>query len=114
MSNGTLPVLMRNPGALRERYRYPEITPEMKRKVFGLNSARLYGMAPDLTRYAEVPADYYPRPPTGAARSAIPRSEAGANVLHFIQRWKLRRSRGRPSRTTRPAATSSTRRDRPM
>jgi hypothetical protein len=46
------------PEELRRRYGYPEITPEMKRKVLGLNSARLYGMSSDLTRYTRVPEDY--------------------------------------------------------
>jgi hypothetical protein len=30
----------------------------MKRKVLGLNSARLYGMNPDVRRYSSVPDDY--------------------------------------------------------
>jgi hypothetical protein len=33
----------------------------MKRKVLGLNSARLYGMSPDVTRYTKVPDDYHRR-----------------------------------------------------
>ncbi|MCA1844871.1 MAG: hypothetical protein LC792_17100, partial [Actinobacteria bacterium] len=45
----------------RRRFGYPEITPEMKRKVLGLNSARLYGMSPDVTRYSKVPDDYHRR-----------------------------------------------------
>jgi hypothetical protein len=49
------------PEAFRERYGYPEITPEMKRKVLGLNSARLYGLSPDLTKYTKVPDDYHTR-----------------------------------------------------
>ncbi len=49
------------PEEFRQRYGYPEITPEMKRKVLGLNSARLYGMSPDLTRYTKVPDDYHRR-----------------------------------------------------
>ena len=35
---------------LRDRHGYPELTPELKRKVFGLNAARVYGLAPDATR----------------------------------------------------------------
>ena len=49
------------PEEFRRRYGYPEITPEMKRKVLGLNSARLYGMSPDPSRYTPVPADYHRR-----------------------------------------------------
>lgn len=46
------------PEAFRQRYGYPEITREMKRKVLGLNAARLYGVTPDVTKYTEVPDDY--------------------------------------------------------
>ena len=49
------------PEEFRGRYGYPEITPEMKRKVLGLNSARLYGLSPDVTRYTKVPDDYHRR-----------------------------------------------------
>ena len=49
------------PEEFRRRYGYPEITPEMKRKVLGLNSARLYGMTPDVARYTKVPDDYHQR-----------------------------------------------------
>ena len=49
------------PEAFRQRYGYPEITPEMKRKVLGLNAARLYGVTPDVTKYTEVPDDYRQR-----------------------------------------------------
>ena len=33
----------------------------MKRKVLGLNSARLYGMTPDVAQYPMVPDDYHRR-----------------------------------------------------
>ena len=46
------------PEEMRNRYGYPEITPEMKRKVLGLNSARLYGLSPDRSGYGQVPDDY--------------------------------------------------------
>jgi hypothetical protein len=49
------------PEEFRQRYGYPEITPEMKRKVLGLNSARLYGMSLDLTGYTTVADDYHRR-----------------------------------------------------
>ena len=49
------------PEAFRERYGYPEITEEMKRKVLGLNAARLYGVTPDVTKYTKVPDDYRQR-----------------------------------------------------
>jgi hypothetical protein len=50
------------PEAMRERYGYPEITLADKRKILGLNSARLYGItataAADLPSYRPVPADF--------------------------------------------------------
>ena len=55
------------PEEFRRRYGYPEITPEMKRKVLGLNSARLYGMSPDLSQYTRVPDDYERRIASDAA-----------------------------------------------
>ena len=50
------------PEEMRERYGYPEITVEDKRKILGLNSARLYGItatgAADIARYNPVPRDF--------------------------------------------------------
>jgi len=34
----------------RERFGYPELTPALKRKVFGLNAAQVYGLKPDAMR----------------------------------------------------------------
>lgn len=55
------------PEEMRERYGYPEITDDDKRKILGLNSARLYGItatgAADLARYDAVPADFETRIP---------------------------------------------------
>jgi hypothetical protein len=37
---------------LRERYGYPQITPALRAKVFGLNAAKVYGLSPtDVKRY---------------------------------------------------------------
>lgn len=54
------------PEEMRERWGYPEITEEDKRKILGLNSARLYGIegveSGDLSeRFRAVPADYEDR-----------------------------------------------------
>jgi hypothetical protein len=49
------------PEELRRRYGYPELTPEIKRKILGLNSAKLYGIrvAGNLAaQYKPVPVDY--------------------------------------------------------
>ncbi len=49
------------PEAMRRRYGYPELTPEVKRKILGLNSARLYGLNVGsnlATQFKPVPRDY--------------------------------------------------------
>ena len=57
------------PEELRERYGYPELTKADKRKILGLNSARLYGIRPieDARQrsrtYRPVPKDYESRIP---------------------------------------------------
>jgi len=50
------------PAALREKYGYPELTESAKRKILGLNSAKLYGIqALDTGTYKPVPNDYESR-----------------------------------------------------
>jgi uncharacterized protein len=53
------------PEAMRERYGYPEITEQDKRKILGLNSARLYGIAAtgasDVAGYRPVPQNFESR-----------------------------------------------------
>ena len=76
------------PEAFRERYGYPEITPEMKRKVLGLNSARLYGMSARRDQIREGPRRLSPtdrrgrRPheDDGVRRSAAERSPMPAKA----------------------------------
>jgi predicted TIM-barrel fold metal-dependent hydrolase len=49
------------PEALRTQYGYPELTQDAKRRILGLNSARLYGMATSgnlQDRFKPVPRDY--------------------------------------------------------
>jgi hypothetical protein len=49
------------PEEMRRKYGYPELTDEIKRKILGLNSARLYGIkvpAQLATQYKPVPRDY--------------------------------------------------------
>src|SRR5262249_41671625 len=36
--------------AFQEQYGYPDLTPKIKAKIFGLNSARLYGVQPITTK----------------------------------------------------------------
>jgi predicted TIM-barrel fold metal-dependent hydrolase len=54
------------PEEMRKQYGYPELTQDAKRKILGLNSAKLYGLkgveSGDLrTRFKPVPADYEKR-----------------------------------------------------
>lgn len=50
------------PQAMREKYGYPELTERAKRKILGLNSARLYGIRTvDTSAYRPVPANYESR-----------------------------------------------------
>ncbi len=50
------------PQELREKYGYPELTEQARRKILGLNSARLYGIAAvDPGAYRAVPKDYEAR-----------------------------------------------------
>ena len=52
------------PDEMRQRYDYPELTEPAKRKILGLNSARIYGIAStDATAYRPVPPDYESRMP---------------------------------------------------
>ena len=52
----------RIPEALRARFGYPELTDRAKRKILGLNSARLYGIASTKpSTYRPVPKDYESR-----------------------------------------------------
>ena len=51
------------PEEMCRRYGYPRLTPQIKRKILGLNSARLYGLQPPHNTvspavYKPVPEDY--------------------------------------------------------
>jgi uncharacterized protein len=59
------------PEEMRRTFCYPEITPEMKRQVLGLNSARLYRMTPDLSQYKTLPVDYFDRMRCDAALMSL-------------------------------------------
>jgi hypothetical protein len=52
------------PQELQRKYGYPQFTAEHKRKILGLNSARLYGIDVPrnfATHFKPVPADYATR-----------------------------------------------------
>jgi len=50
------------PAAMREKWGYPELTETAKKKILGLNSAKLYGIkALETGSYKPVPKDYQSR-----------------------------------------------------
>jgi len=80
------------PEAMREEFGYPELTPQAKRKILGLTSARLYGMtpsseiAPDAT-YRPMPADYAERIPE-ALKTVLEFPEiTGDNMSEIKERY---------------------------
>jgi hypothetical protein len=48
------------PEPLMKRFGYAPLTTEVKRKILGLNAARVYGVDPEATRQA-LPSDYLDR-----------------------------------------------------
>jgi hypothetical protein len=59
------------PEDLRRRYGYPELTTDAKRKILGLNSAKLYGISTSgnlQERFKPLPADYERRIPEDLKR----------------------------------------------
>jgi hypothetical protein len=88
------------PEEMCRRYGYPRLTPQIKRKILGLNSARLYGLNPPHNTvspaiYKPVPKDYESRITpelkrileypgfTANAPQSQPESQAGAQFAHY-------------------------------
>ena len=65
---------------LQDRFGYPELTPALKAKVFGLNAAQLFGVDPEAQRCA-IEADAI-----AAARDEVQAAGATGEVV----RWKER------------------------
>ncbi|HYR34807.1 MAG TPA: amidohydrolase family protein, partial [Burkholderiales bacterium] len=51
------------PEAMAKQYGYPQLTQDAKRKILGLNSARLYKLPATVGAYKAVPTDYAARIP---------------------------------------------------
>jgi predicted TIM-barrel fold metal-dependent hydrolase len=87
------------PDALRAQYRYPELTETAKRKILGLNSAKLYQMQPTLSSsvYMPVPRDYAVQIPDELKTVMEFPGYTGDN-LHQMQRL-YRATGGMPSNT---------------
>ncbi len=80
--------------ALRERYGYPELTPELRAKVFGLNALRAYGLSIDKLRQ-HTASDHiatqraeYRQAPTPHFRTYGPRTRREFLHLHAWQNAK--------------------------
>ena len=52
------------PDRIREKWGYPQITNHAKRKILGLNLARLYGLDTNVRKYNAVPSNYASLVPT--------------------------------------------------
>ena len=79
------------PEDLRRRYGYPELTPEIKRKILGLNSAKLYGIRVPATNLAQqfkpVPRDYAAKM-TPEFRTLMEVGGSGAPVADNLDRMR--------------------------
>ena len=62
------------PESMQKMYGYPALTPEVKRKIFGLNAAAVYGVDPQLTR-RKITQDRN-REPRRSPAATIPRVPA--------------------------------------
>ncbi len=78
----------------QERWGYPALTPELKRKVFGMNGARVYGLSPETIRrvlhhdrVAQVKADYL-NDPDPSFLTHGPRSRREFLLLHRLNGGK--------------------------
>ena len=78
------------PEDLRRRYGYPELTQDAKRKILGLNSARLYGVNVSgnfQQRFRPVPADYERRMPAELQRVLELDGSRADNMSKFKEQY---------------------------
>ena len=91
---------------MQERYGYPALTPALKRKVFGLNAARVYGLQPDAMRgklgndRVQRRKSEYLNDPRPTFATYGPRNRA--EFLAF-RRWQGDDPHGSGSRSARPS-----------
>jgi predicted TIM-barrel fold metal-dependent hydrolase len=92
------------PEAMRAEFGYPEITAEIRAKIFGLNAAQAYGVDPALTRYAITDDDvdrlrvaylHDPRslPPVDPRKYEGPRTKAQYYAHLAREKWEKRLAR---------------------
>lgn len=80
------------PEDMRRRYGYPELTPDIKRKILGLNSAKLYGITPRTNLAAQfkpVPSDYAASM-TPAFKKLMEVDDAGKPLADNLDRMRER------------------------
>ena len=51
------------PEQIRQKWGYPKISDNAKRKILGLNAARIYGLDGNVKKYSAIPSDYASRVP---------------------------------------------------
>ena len=51
------------PDQIRQKWGYPKISDNAKRKILGLNAARIYGLDGNVKKYSSIPSDYASRVP---------------------------------------------------
>jgi hypothetical protein len=89
------------PESIANRWNYPELTKAAKRKILGLNSARLYGLPVATTRYRQGSLSGYTSAPelqpggamdsvlqgVGYPTPVVPASSLGEDRLSRLRRW---------------------------
>jgi predicted TIM-barrel fold metal-dependent hydrolase len=88
------------PEDLRRRYGYPELTQDAKRKILGLNSAKLYGIPATgnlQERFKPVPADYEQRIPDQLKRVLEMPGYTADNMMRLKEKYAA--LGGEPSHT---------------
>jgi hypothetical protein len=71
---------------MREKYGYPEFTDDAKRRILGLNSAKLYGINMD-QHFNPVPRDYERRMPIELKRIMEVPDYAADNISKVRERY---------------------------
>jgi predicted TIM-barrel fold metal-dependent hydrolase len=74
------------PADLRKKFGYPELTQDAKRKILGLNSAKLYGIN-TRQQFNPVPADYEKRMPAALKKILELPGSSADNMSKFKEKY---------------------------
>jgi len=82
----------RIPEEMRKKYGYPQLTPEAKRKILGLNSAKLHGIkgvesGNPARRFKPVPKDYEQRMSKELRETLEMPAHAADNMAKFREKY---------------------------